>query len=171
MPPPPQLLPVIPPTISAVSFVPVPASPSSTIPVGTTFLYQGSTAPPASVMSCGQIQPSIGSYSQPSVSGGTSYNGYGGIYPQATPLQQVALALKHSASPITSMVSPVAAVASTPSLSSTGFSSEKERRQRRKFQELPANSKGPAKPYQVLCSHPLSIYISLRYCNQLASRN
>ncbi|KAI3713133.1 hypothetical protein L1987_71705 [Smallanthus sonchifolius] len=28
------------------------------------------------------------------ISHGTSYNGYGGIYPQATPLQQVALALK-----------------------------------------------------------------------------
>ncbi|KAG6398385.1 hypothetical protein SASPL_139844 [Salvia splendens] len=30
---------------------------------------------------------------------GTSYIGYGGIYPQATPLQQVALALKHTTSP------------------------------------------------------------------------
>ncbi|KAL8088850.1 hypothetical protein AgCh_038569 [Apium graveolens] len=148
VPPPQQLLPAIPPTISTVSFAPVPAIPSPTIPVGTTFLYQGSTPPPASFMSCGQIQPKIGSYSQPSVSGGTSYNGYGGIYPQATPLQQVALALKHSASPVTSMVSPIAAVASTPSLSSTGFSSEKERRQKRKFQELPANSTGPAKTYQ-----------------------
>ncbi|KAK1356428.1 Hydroxyproline-rich glycoprotein family protein, putative, expressed [Heracleum sosnowskyi] len=150
VPPPPQLLPaIIPPTISTASSVPpVPASPSPTVPVGTTFLSQGTTPQPLSLMSCGQIQPSIGSYSQPSVSGGTSYNGYGGIYPQATPLQQVALALKHSASPVTSMVSPVPAVASTPSFSSTGFSSEKERRQRRKFQELPANSKGPAKLQQ-----------------------
>lgn len=156
VPSPQQLLPTIPPTISTASFVPVPASPSPTVPLSTTFLYQGSTPQPASFMSCGQIQPSICSYSQPSVSGGTSYNGYGGIYPQATPLQQVALALKHSVSPVTSTVSPVAAIASSPSLSSTGLSSERERRQKRKFQELPANSKGPAKPYQVLCSQPLS---------------
>lgn len=113
-------------------------------------------------MNCGQIQPSIGGYSQPSVRGVTSYNGYGGIYPQATPLQQVALALKHSATPVTSMVSqeklsPVAAVASKTSFSSTGLSSEKERRQKRKFQELPANSNGPTKTHQVLCFHLVSI--------------
>uniref|UniRef100_A0A166D4I1 Protein RIK n=1 Tax=Daucus carota subsp. sativus TaxID=79200 RepID=A0A166D4I1_DAUCS len=151
VPPPQQLLAAVPPTISTASFVPVPVSPSATVPVGMTFLSQGCIPQPASFMSCGKIQPNIGSYPQPSVSGCTSYNGYGGIYPQATPFHQVALALKNSASPMTSKVSPVAAVASPTSFSSKDHSSEKERRQKRKFQELPANSMGPAKPHQVFC--------------------
>lgn len=157
MPPPQQLLAAVPPTISTASFVPVPVSPSATVPMGMTFLSQGCIPQPASFMSCGKIQPNIGSYPQPSVSGGTSYNGYGGIYPQATPFHQVALALKNSASPMTSKVSPVAAVASPTSFSSKDHSSEKERRQKRKFQELPANSMGPAKPHQVFCFQLVSI--------------
>ncbi|KAL5219586.1 hypothetical protein ABZP36_020270 [Zizania latifolia] len=75
--------------------------------------------------------------SQPA-NGGTFYGGYGGIYPQATPLQQVALTLKHASSTSTStmaMVNPCS-------------SAEADKRaQRRKFQELPI-SKGATAEHQ-----------------------
>ncbi|XWS32964.1 hypothetical protein CRYUN_Cryun22dG0036300 [Craigia yunnanensis] len=99
-------------------------------------------------------------YPQPLVTRGTSYIGYGGIYPQATPLQQVALALRQS-SPISSTVVPATSVASTvfpttsaagtvskSSVSSTLHSEEQRHPQKRKFQELPAGSKAPARPNQ-----------------------
>ncbi|KAL3525853.1 hypothetical protein ACH5RR_014225 [Cinchona calisaya] len=90
----------------------------------------------------GQSQAITGCYSQSSLVGGTSYNGYGGIYPQATPLQQVALALRQSTSPVTT---PAITTASAASYAST----EKDKRsQKRKFQELPAVVKGLANPSQ-----------------------
>lgn len=149
VPPPQQLLAAIPTTNLTAGSVTVPAVSLATVPVVTTFPSQGAI-------------PNIGSYSRPSVTGGgTSYNGYGGIYPQATPLQQVALALRQSASPVTSTVSPIAAAASTASLSSMS-SSEREKRplQKRKFQELPVTSKGPAVLHQVLCSLNLQAYLN-----------
>ncbi|XP_051182562.1 protein RIK isoform X1 [Lolium perenne] len=69
---------------------------------------------------------------------GALYNGYGNIYPQATPLQQVALALKHASSSTTQAV-PVAST-STSSMTNVNASLKLEsdkRLQRRKFQELP----------------------------------
>ncbi|XP_071722842.1 protein RIK-like [Rutidosis leptorrhynchoides] len=96
----------------------------------------------------------VPSYSQPIISGGTSYSGYDGIYPQATPLQQVALALRQAPSPINSTVPPTASMGITISNSATnlnsGSSSEKEKRppQRRKFQELPSTGKSPARTEQ-----------------------
>ncbi|CAA0828368.1 Protein RIK [Striga hermonthica] len=73
----------------------------------------------------------------------TSYNGYGGIYPQATPLQQVALALRQSASPVTATVAPTTiAVSKDPQMKVPSHSRDK-RSQKRKFQELPAAAKGP----------------------------
>ncbi|KAL8266282.1 hypothetical protein R6Q59_003626 [Mikania micrantha] len=76
----------------------------------------------------------------PAISHGTSYEGYGGIYPQATPLQQVALALKQSTSPITSTVS----VSHTNGNTTASTISEKEKQphHKRKFQE------GPVKTHQ-----------------------
>ncbi|CAI9276915.1 unnamed protein product [Lactuca saligna] len=79
---------------------------------------------------------------------GTSYNGYGGIYPQATPLQQVALALKQSTSPIIS--------------GNANLEMEKEKRSphthththKRKFQELPVTALG--QPGQQLKTHQAS---------------
>ncbi|XP_039011753.1 protein RIK-like isoform X2 [Hibiscus syriacus] len=94
-------------------------------------------------------------YPQPLVTRGTSYIGYGGICPKATPLQEVALALRQS-SPISSTVVPATSVAgaSVPTMSgvstvtrssvSSTLHSEKEQRppQKQKFQELPTGSKG-----------------------------
>ncbi|WCJ25589.1 RS2-interacting KH protein [Euphorbia peplus] len=98
----------------------------------------------------GHPQSNIYVHPRPLVNGGTSYNGYAGIYPQATPLQQVALALRQSTSPLTSTVAPATSIASMAPSPSTSSNLEKEKRhtQRRKFQELPVGSKGTSKAYQ-----------------------
>ncbi|XP_065633767.1 protein RIK isoform X3 [Quercus suber] len=98
-----------------------------------------------------QSQGNVIGYPQPLVSSGTSYNGYGGIYPQATPLQQVALALRQLPSPVTSTIAPTTSVQSKESKLSGISDPETEKRppQKRKFQELPTGSKFPAKTYQV----------------------
>ncbi|XP_076905593.1 protein RIK-like isoform X2 [Bidens hawaiensis] len=85
--------------------------------------------------------PATSLVTYPVVSHGTSYNGFGGIYPQATPLQQVALALKQVTSPITSTVSVTQKVGNT--AASTVSKKEKQPVQKRKFQE------GPVKTLQV----------------------
>ncbi|KAG0552181.1 hypothetical protein BDA96_01G487100 [Sorghum bicolor] len=98
--------------------------------------YSG--VPPPSNMAC-PIPP---------VNGGAFYSGYGDIYPQATPLQQVAFTLKHASS------SAAQAVPVTPTPTSMGTKEnstldvEMDKRSRRKFQELPV-SKGPATESQV----------------------
>ncbi|GAV65685.1 hypothetical protein CFOL_v3_09199 [Cephalotus follicularis] len=117
---------------------------SATVPGVPSVYPQASVSQSAGMVNCGQPQPLL--------TGGTSYNGYGGIYPQATPLQQVALALRQSPSPITSTVAPTNAVVSTASKSSTSSISHKEKRppQKRKFQEQLNDSKGPANPHQGL---------------------
>lgn len=93
---------------------------------------------------------SNGGPSQP-VAGGTSYSGYAGIYPQATPLQQVAQVLKQSISPVISTVPPTMLTATSLSIPSDNASNEMERRppRKRKFQELPADCKVPEKDKQV----------------------
>ncbi|KAG4173657.1 hypothetical protein ERO13_A11G072800v2 [Gossypium hirsutum] len=134
-------------------------APPVAVPVVTTGYSQ---AMAVGMPNSGPTQAHSVGYPQPLVSRGTSYIGYGGIYPQATPLQQVALALKQS-SPISSTVVPATSVASavvpttsatstvTKSSVSSTLHSEKERRppQRRKFQELPVGSKGSARLNQV----------------------
>lgn len=120
--------------LSSASLVGVPAVatvlPSGTTPQSTGYL---SSSP----------QANMTGYTPPLVSGGTSYIGYGGIYPQATPLQQVALALRHSP-PLASTVAPTTSASNGKSKSTTSSDLEKEKRapQRRKFQELPVGSKG-----------------------------
>lgn len=91
-----------------------------------------SSLPNGSMLNYVNPQPHITNYPYPvsngATNGATCYNGYGGIYPQATPLQQVASALKSSAAPL------------TPTLNSTSSSvpeKEKQQVQKRKFQELP----------------------------------
>jgi hypothetical protein len=118
--------------------------------------YQGTVSQSGGYLSCGQSQGNVIVYPQPLVSGGTSYNGYGGIYPQATPLQQVALALRQSPSPVTSTIAPTTSVPSSELKSSSISDPEMEKRppQKRKFQELPGGSKCPAKPHQVLVRYP-----------------
>ncbi|TYH42739.1 hypothetical protein ES332_D11G082800v1 [Gossypium tomentosum] len=131
-------------------------APPVAVPVATTGYSQAKGMP-----NSGPPQANSVGYPQPLVTRGTSYIGYGGIYPQATPLQQVALALKQS-SPISSTVVPATSVASavvpttsatstvTKSSVSSTLHSEKERwpPQKRKFQELPAGSKGSARANQ-----------------------
>ncbi|XP_068334773.1 protein RIK isoform X2 [Pyrus communis] len=110
---------------------------------------QGTVSQPGGLLNCAQPQANIGGYPQPLLSSGTSYNGYAGIYPKVTPLQQVALALRQSSSPITSTVAPTTSAPSTEPKVNVTSGSEKEKQppQRRKFQELPV---GPAKVHQDL---------------------
>lgn len=125
---------------STVNSVAIPPISSATHPFINTTLLQGTT-------SRGHLLPHTVSYPQLSSTAGTSYSGYGGIYPQATPLQQVALALRQSPS----IVNPTFPPASTSANSMESLPSEKEKRasQRRKFQESPAALKGRANPHQV----------------------
>lgn len=132
-----------------VNSVAIPPISSATHPGITTTLLQG-TLSQSIGLSCGHSQPNIVCYPQPSLTGGTSYSGYGGIYPQATPLQQVALALRQSPSLVNSTVAPATTAASTAANSRETLSYEEKRRlQKRKFQELPVASKGRANPHQV----------------------
>lgn len=135
---------------STVNLSSVPLAPS--VPGVTTVYSQGMMLPSGGILNSVQPQQNIVGYPQPVSTGGTSYSGYEGIYPQATPLQQVALALRQSSSPLTSLVTPTASVSSTATTSTMSTAmSEKEKRppQKRKFQELPVGSKGPAKHNQV----------------------
>ncbi|KAK3212490.1 hypothetical protein Dsin_017196 [Dipteronia sinensis] len=132
---------------STVSITLVPPI-ASVMAAGVATVYsQAALTQSGGTLNCAQPQPNMVGYSQPILSGVTSYSGYEGIYPQATPLQQVALALRQSTSPITSAVTPTTSVASTATKSNVSYTSEKEKRppQKRKFQELPVGSKVPAK--------------------------
>lgn len=99
-------------------------------------------------------------FTNPVPTSGTHYNGYyEGLYPQATPLQQVALALKQASPAITLAPASVPAAAAPASSVATGipnmsFSSSvetnKRATQKRKFQELPVSvSKGSTTDQQV----------------------
>ncbi|MED6207665.1 hypothetical protein PIB30_037877 [Stylosanthes scabra] len=141
------------PLSSAVASTPVtPASLVGVPGVTNTALAPGATSYSAGHLSSGPQGNTIG-YTAPSVLGGTSYIGYGGIYPQATPLQQVALVLRHSP-PIASTVAPTTSASNGEykSKSTTSSEVEKEKRppQRRKFQELPVGSNGTRKLNQVI---------------------
>ncbi|TXG57687.1 hypothetical protein EZV62_015516 [Acer yangbiense] len=136
---------------STVSITLAPPIASVTAAGVATAYSQAALTQSGGTLNCAQPQPKMVGYSQPILSGGTSYSGYEGIYPQATPLQQVALALRQSTSPITSAVTPTTSVASTTTKSNVSYTSEKEKRppQKRKFQELPVGSKVPAKLNQM----------------------
>ncbi|KAJ3702786.1 hypothetical protein LUZ61_006491 [Rhynchospora tenuis] len=141
-----------PPLLSSTLAVPVPVLPSvppKSVPVlPPHHIYPPPVATPVS-------QPTVPPYfTNPVPTSGTHYNGYyEGIYPQATPLQQVALALKQASpaaiTPATVSI-PVAspsassAASSLPSMSSSSSGETNKRpTQKRKFQELPvAVSKG-----------------------------
>lgn len=110
-----------------------------------TVLPSGALVPNGNLASCGtSISNTGGSYAYSTVTGGTFYSGYGGIYPQATPLQQVALALKHAPVSTASVVASTTSQANAlPKMSSnSNADAEKRPPQKRKFQELPVNSKG-----------------------------
>ncbi|XP_048231105.1 protein RIK isoform X1 [Ricinus communis] len=139
--------------LSAMSSTPLIPASSVAIYRTTPVFSQGTVYQPGGLVNCGSTQSTLVGHPQPLINGGTSYSGYGGIYPQATPLQQVALALRQSTAPVTSTIAPITSVANTAPTPSTSSSSipEKEKRpaQRRKFQELPIGSKDPAKSHQV----------------------
>ncbi|KAL8137949.1 hypothetical protein V2J09_003950 [Rumex salicifolius] len=88
-------------------------------------------------------------YSQPSLGIGSGYNGYGGIYPQATPFQQVALALRQI---------PPTNTATSASVSTSSVN-DKRPPQKRKFKELPAASKGAAVTHQDLILHCIALLV------------
>ncbi|XP_073292642.1 protein RIK-like isoform X2 [Primulina huaijiensis] len=93
--------------------------------------------------SIGESNPGVAYPHTLSISGTTSYIGYGGIYPQATPLQQVALALRQSTSPVTAAVSPMTTAVSVKPLTEESPSVNNKWTKKRKFRELPATIKGP----------------------------
>lgn len=104
-------------------------------------------------------QPDVACQPHFSALGGTSYNGYGGIYPQATPLQQVALALRQSvptaaAVPISTSLD---AAVTPPNLNTTSYpvpqnDAKKKPAPKRKFQELPKASIEPVSQVWNVCS-------------------
>ncbi|KAG7564074.1 hypothetical protein ISN44_As10g008360 [Arabidopsis suecica] len=77
-------------TYGLMTSIPIAAPPSAVSPfpvTPATGLYpQFPVMQPLGISNSGHLQPSPVSYLQP-VAGGTSYSGYAGIYPQATPLQ------------------------------------------------------------------------------------
>ncbi|GAU19852.1 hypothetical protein TSUD_170780 [Trifolium subterraneum] len=128
-------------SMSAVS-APVPPTSLVGVPCVMTAPTSGTTQQSTGYLSSGPQANMIGCI-PPLVSAGTSYIGYGGIYPQATPLQQVALALRHSP-PVASTVAPTTSASSRESKSTTSSDHEKDDKrppQRRKFQEQPVVSK------------------------------
>ncbi|KAE8021804.1 hypothetical protein FH972_007665 [Carpinus fangiana] len=137
-------------TSASVGSAPAPQVSSIRAPGLPPVFSQGTVSQSGGYLNSGVSQGNVIGYSQHLISGGTSYIGYGGIYPQATPLQQVALALRQSPSLVTSTIAPTTLIPTKESKQSFKSDSEKEKRhpQRRKFQELPAGSKGPAKLIQ-----------------------
>ncbi|KAK1273390.1 hypothetical protein QJS04_geneDACA008006 [Acorus gramineus] len=107
--------------------------------------------PPGSAISYGQSQSHTLTYSRPLVPG-TCYSGYGGIYPQATPLQQVALALRQAPTQTASVVSPAVSTSTVlpKNNSNTIRQMDKQPPQKRKFLEQPIAPKRPAKINQNL---------------------
>ncbi|XP_031489809.1 protein RIK isoform X2 [Nymphaea colorata] len=96
---------------------------------------------PPGVVNIGQPHLNTANCCPPSFTG-TNYNGYGGIYPQATPLQQVALALiqpPNQAPPVQGPSSDAGTKSSEPEKPQSD-----KRSHRRKFQELPTESKRSA---------------------------
>ncbi|KAK4490745.1 hypothetical protein RD792_001450 [Penstemon davidsonii] len=147
VPPPPQLQAVVQ-SFGNISKVIDMVAPSSTALAGLTSTVSHSPIY-QSIGVSNPVSPQANNYQHASLINGTSYIGYGGIYPQATPLQQVALALRQSTSPVTATVAPSTTAARTEPPSAAPPSLKDKRPQKRKFQELPAPGKGPAYPNQV----------------------
>ncbi|XP_042392366.1 protein RIK-like isoform X1 [Zingiber officinale] len=88
----------------------------------------------------GNPQSSV-SYALPGVSSVTCYNGYEGIYPQTTPLQQVALALRQASSSSASVPSMNSLASTTERKPSSAPDADTQPLQKRKFKELSVSSK------------------------------
>eukprot|EP00252_Welwitschia_mirabilis_P010160 TRINITY_DN2330_c0_g1_i5.p1 TRINITY_DN2330_c0_g1~~TRINITY_DN2330_c0_g1_i5.p1 ORF type:complete len:577 (+),score=113.88 TRINITY_DN2330_c0_g1_i5:234-1964(+) len=87
---------------------------------------------------------------------GTNYSGYGGIYPQATPLQQVALALQRPPPPVSIQPASANGQPTKAHLCHSNGQSDKHPEKRRKFQEMPVASKDHPKEAQVFFSDLLT---------------
>lgn len=151
VPPPQQLLTGVH-TTGTVSDVHSSLEPSVLAGPSHSFASSGIAAPPitpSETLQSGASSPCNVTCPSPPDSGGAFYSGYGNIYPQATPLQQVAFSLKHASSSATKVV-PVASTLTSTEINVTSNSDMEmdKRSQRRKFQELPV-SKGPAGEQQV----------------------
>ncbi|XP_031093986.1 protein RIK isoform X1 [Ipomoea triloba] len=135
---------------AASTGVSVPAVPTVTAPGMDSNVSQGIVSQSLGSLNALPSQPNMNYYPHMPISSGTSYMGYGGIYPQVTPLQQVALALRQSTS-VTAAVSPETTAVNTKPPASTISSIQKEERpaHKRKFRELPATGKGTANPHQL----------------------
>ncbi|KAH7665184.1 K Homology domain type 1 domain-containing protein [Dioscorea alata] len=143
VPPPQQLLAGLSSASSGSTCMPVVSMPMASLkPSGSS---DSTTCSPIMV----QPTPSQLNY-HPSVSGGTSYSGYGGIYPQATPLQQVALALRQAPPNSSSAATTSQAMVSPKTNTSSCVEMDKRPPQKRKFQELPVSSVRPMIPKQNL---------------------
>ncbi|CAM8991928.1 unnamed protein product [Rhodiola kirilowii] len=93
-------------------------------------------------------QPGFVQQVQHSLASETSYSGYSGIYPQATPLQQVPLALKQSSPSVTStVVSSDSQYLNTDARSTAQV--ERKPPRRRKFQELPVATEVSTEEHKV----------------------
>ncbi|KAF3326282.1 protein RIK [Carex littledalei] len=138
----------------AFSVIPPTPLPSSTLAVPIPVIPGVPVLPPPQIYFPPVATPVPPPYStNPLPTSGTNYNGYyEGIYPQATALQQVALALKQASPSIipATASAPVAAApassvaSSIPSMNtSSSVEASKRATQKRKFQELPVSvSKG-----------------------------
>ncbi|VFQ69317.1 unnamed protein product [Cuscuta campestris] len=82
-------------------------------------------------------QPHTNYYPCMPISSGTSYMGYGGIYPQVTPLQQVALALRQSISATATSTLETSATTARPLTTMTSSIQKEHPPHKRKFRELP----------------------------------
>uniref|UniRef100_A0A803N134 Protein RIK n=1 Tax=Chenopodium quinoa TaxID=63459 RepID=A0A803N134_CHEQI len=115
---------------SVATSMPGVAVPSVGAVVPTSFSY-GQVVQHGALLPPGHAQTNGLPYSQP-LTACTSYSAYAGIYPQATPLQQVGLAIRQSG-PVSSTVDPAT---STSRVMSKSLSESEKRK--RKFKELPA---------------------------------
>lgn len=148
VPPPPQLQVGLQSPIKASEMNGVAAFSSSALVGVSSLASQGPLSQSIGLPKPGLPQANTACYPHPLTSG-TSYIGYGGIYPQATPLQQVALALRQSTSPVTATVAPAITAASTEPPKDLPPTAKYKNSRKRKFQELPAAAKGSANLHQV----------------------
>ncbi|KAL6553053.1 hypothetical protein OROGR_006895 [Orobanche gracilis] len=149
VPPPPQLQAGVHSPANATKVNDIAALSSTVSPGVSSVLSQGPLPHSIGMPNPGQPQAKPVCYPQ-GLTSVTSYNGYGGIYPQATPLQQVALALRQSTAPVTAPVAPTTTAAeSTDAQTKLLYPVKDKRSQKRKFRELPAAAKGLANLNQV----------------------
>ncbi|KAL6526354.1 hypothetical protein OROMI_029994 [Orobanche minor] len=148
VPPPPQLQAGVHCPANASKVKDIAALGSTISPGVSSVLSQGPLSHSFGMPNTGQPQAKHVCYPQ-GLTSVTSYNGYGGIYPQATPLQQVALALRQSTAPITATVGPATTAVSTDTQTELPYLVKDKCSQKRKFRELPAAVKGLANLNQV----------------------